>query len=416
MVNREYERALVGRILTKPDELFQTKIKPEHLGDPLCKAVLTAINADITRGVEPNLLTVSQHPALANKAADIASLTSDAAITNIGFYEREIISAWRARKLADLGRQITAIADKPDEALDTIERAIQELTTEGEADRVYTTAELVKPAIATIEDRYHAKGALPGLSTGLDNLDGLIGGLQPRKLYYIGARPSQGKSAILLNMATTVAVKHDMPVGIISAESSKEELVLRDFANLGNVDSKRIASGMLKHSDFMSITEAAEKLYRAPLHIYDVPNLGITRLISVAKMMHRRYGIKALFVDYVQIIQSTIRNAPKRDQVAEVSLALKALSRQLEIPVIAAAQLTRDAQDRRPTLADFADASQIEKDADVAILLQQERDDADRLVRVWGRVEKHRDGPTGAVPLQFKAEYVRFVEEEREAS
>lgn len=413
MVKKDYERALVGRLLQDSDALYQTRIKPEHLADHVCRAVLTAINADVTAGIEPSLLTVTQHPALKDRAADVAQLTSESALSNIEFYEKEIISAWRSRRLKQLGQQIVESSDAPDLVLASIEREIQEITAEGDSDRVYSTQELVKPAIAKIEERYHAQGALPGLGTGFDTLDAMTGGLQGQRLYYVGARPSQGKSAILLNMATTIAVNQDTPAGYISAESSKEELVMRDFANLGSVDSQRISNGMLKQTDFVDITSAAERLYKAPLYIYDVPNVDITRLVSIAKMMKRRYGIKVLFVDYVQIITSSLKNQPKRDQVSEVSLALKALSRQLDIPVVVAAQLSRDSQDRRPTNADFADSSQIEKDADTAILLQQERDEADNLVRVWARVEKNRDGRTGAVKLQFKGEYVRFTEEAR---
>lgn len=413
MVNREYERALIGRILQDPDTLYKVSITTEHLGDPLCKDVLAAINADVADGIEPSIITVTQRDTLVHYAAEIAQLTSEAAFSNLGFYEREILKAWRLRRIRKLGEHLTKANGQPDDIINSIEQVIQELTSDGDADRVYAMNELVMPAIAEIEKRYHAQGKLPGLETGFDALDAMLNGLQPRRLYFIGARPSQGKSAILLNMATHIGVKKGVSVGFISAESSKEELILRDFSNLGGVDSHRISNGFLKQVDFIDIQDAAGKLHTAPIYIYDSPNIGITRLISVAKMMHRRHKIKALFVDYVQIIGSTLSKDPKREQVAEVSLKLKALSRQLDIPVIAAAQLTRDSQNRRPTLADFADSSQIEKDADAALLLQQERDDDDNLVRVWGRLEKNRDGRTGSIKLHFKGEYVRFTEEAR---
>jgi replicative DNA helicase len=309
-----------------------------------------------------------------------------------------------------LGRELVEIADDPDAAISVLDERLAEITAIEESDRIYAARELVKDAIDEIERRYHAHGELPGIRSGFPSLDGYTGGWQPRMLYYIGARPSEGKSAILLNAAVNAAMK-SIPIGVVSAESSKRELILRALSNLASVDGNRLKSGMLSGADFSGLTAAASRLHDAPIFVYDVPNVNITRLISVAKMMKRRHEIRALFVDYVQILESTRKDEQKRFQVGQVSLALKNLSRELDIPIMVAAQLRRDTTGRRPTLADFAESSQIEMDADAAILLQHEKDESGKTVRVWAHVDKNRDGPTGSVKLQFIGRFVRFAEE-----
>ena len=408
----EYERALIGWLLTDENVIYQTKVHPEHFQDALCRQVYTAINDNIADGVTPSIVTVTAHDeALRQRASEVAKLTTEAAISNLSFYEDKILSGYRTRRLSTLAKEIDELKDAPEDAIAAIEEELQILTAEYDADRVYSSRELVRPLIEYIEERYKAHGQLAGISCGIRSIDSVINGLQPRRLYYIGARPSQGKSAMLLNMAGHIAVTENLPVGIISAESSKEELMLREMANTASINSERLNSGMLKPTDFTDITRAGEWLHDAPLYFYDVPNVGITRLVSVARMMRRRYGIRALFIDYVQIIEPDIKRENFASELKHVSMQLKSISRRLAIPVIAAAQLRRDADTRKPLLSDFADSSQIEKDSDVSILIQH---DADNPGRVWAHIDKNRDGRTATVPLQFRGEFVRFTDEVRQ--
>ena len=410
---QEYERSYAGLVLDDEAVLYDTPLDIKHFRDPIAREVIRVANELIVKGEQVNLVTVADaSKTLASRAADLANTTSGAVKGSKEFYERKIISAYKSRELSTLSMEIRENLDDPDGVLAMVDRRIAEITSQGERDRIYTAGELINPAIKIIEKRYHGKGELPGIATGFPALDKITAGLQANMLYYIGARPSQGKSAILLNIANHTAL-HDVSTGIISAESSKEELIFRSFSNVASIDSYSIKTGLLKPADFASISSAGAKLYGKPLYIYDVPNITIARLIAVAKAMHRKYKIRLLMVDYVQLIVSMQRNAPRRDQVAEISTALKNLARELQIPVVAAAQLTRDSEDTRPSLRHFAEASQIEKDADVAILLQHVKDEAGNTTRVWAHVEKNRDGSRGSVPLQFVGKYVRFAEEAR---
>jgi replicative DNA helicase len=409
----EYERSLVGALLLKPDKYYETKVADRHFGDSLSRLTFQTIGKCLEDGVEPSLVTVTaKSEALAKRPGDVSSLTTNAAYGKLDFYEKEIIKAYRTRELIMLGRELIEIADDPDAAIGVLDERLAEITAIEESDRIYAARELVKDAIEDIEKRYHSQGEVMGLPSGFPQIDALTGGFQNEMLYYVGARPSEGKSAILLNMALNVAMKKT-PIGIISAESSKREIIRRGLSNLASVDGNRLKSGFLAQSDFVGLTGAAGKLHDAPMFFYDVPNVNITRLISVAKMMKRRHEIQALFIDYVQILESTRKDEQKRIQVGQVSLALKNLSRELDIPVIVAAQLRRESTGRRPTLADFAESAQIEMDADTAILLQHEKDANGKTLRVWAHVDKNRDGPTGSVKLQFVGRYVRFAEEAR---
>lgn len=404
----EYEAAIVGRVLTDPDTLHSIRVRPDHFADPFLREVYrVALSVDAS-GAEVNMLTVSDASDLIKaRPQELAEVTSAAALGRLDVYESKVIESYRRRELAALGRELVDMSEDPVEALGWIDTRVEEITAETETDRIYSADELVKPTLEWIEARYKAQGTLPGIVSGFESLDALTFGFQPRKLYYIGARPSQGKSALMMNMALNITGSHK--VGYISVESSKEELMLRTFANAGSVDAGALSTGYLKGTQFADVNKAAERLSKAPLYFYDVPNIPIDRVAAVARMMSRRHGVEVIFVDYLQIIDAGAKADPKHVKVAVASMRLKALARELEVPVVAGVQLRRDAENRRPTLADFSDSSQIEKDADVAILLHHE-DTTEFVPKVWALVAKHRDGPKGDIPLRFQGRYVRFIE------
>ena len=411
---KEYERQFIAKLLQDNDVIYQTKVEPRHIGDALCRSMLEAAQKVVSRGDTANIITITAEGPLQRHAADVAEISGLFTTANLQFYEREIISGYRTRELLKLSEELKELATAPDDALATLDLRIEEITQETESDRVHSMRDIMPGVLDELESRYKNKGQMTGIRSGYSKMDAVTAGFQPSMLYYIGARPSQGKSAILMNIATYIVLKERQAVGIISAESSKNEIAFRDLANVGSIDSMRIKTGMFTDADFTSLKQASATLGNAPLFIYDAPNVSITRLVAVAKVMRRRYGIKALFVDYLQIIGSSLRNSPRRDQVAEVSLRMKQLARELDIPVICAAQLTRDSEERRPSLRDFAESSQAEKDADVAILLHPEKDGEGNQIRTWAYIDKNRDGPKGEVRLQFVGKYVRFHEEAQE--
>jgi replicative DNA helicase len=201
-----------------------------------------------------------------------------------------------------------------------------------------------------------------------------------------------------------MAIIQHTTVGYITLESAKEELLDRTFSNYGNIDSNTLATGRFFAHDFKTLSDVGEKVYGSKMYIYEVANARLEQVVSAARQMVRRYGCEVLFIDYLQLIRSA---GDRREQVERSSMAMKELARQLEVPVIVAAQLRRDADGRRPGLGDFQHSSQMEQDADAAMLIYE---DAEQDC-VWLHVAKNRDGEKGSVKLRFKGSYVRFEED-----
>jgi replicative DNA helicase len=264
-------------------------------------------------------------------------------------------------------------------------------------------------AISDIEKRATSKG-IQGISTGFRKLDYMFGGLQKGKLYLIGARPSQGKSTLLMN----IAVNMKKPLLFVTAESSKEELSKRAISYKGRVNNSGINNGDLNEKELKGIRDASSDLYnRDRFIIYDESNASINRVVSMANDAVKYHGIQAVFVDYLQIIKHTNDRIPRHEQVAEVSKLLKQLARDLQVPVVVASQLRRDAEGKKPQLSDFSDSTQIERDADVAMAIFNVPDGSGN-VKVGSHtyvcVLKNRDGALGDIAFDGQMQYYYFQE------
>lgn len=401
---REHEEAIVCQIIMDPGIAAETKLRPKHFATRLARQVFVALQKNITAGVEPDLTTIHDADRTID-AAGLAAISSRVGSTgNWRYYEGAVLEAWRLRSVKKVAQMATEAKGSSEEIIDEMEAGLDAIVCDTADTTIVARRNLITPYLEQVEERYKAGGKIPGLRTGFGRLDKMILGLQPSVFYVIGGRPSKGKSAMLLNMANSIALGRHGVVGFISAESGRNEVMMRTFAASACVDSTQIATGMLTPEHWTALTKAAEDIYNGQFYLYDEPNAPLPSVVSAARRMARINRITVLFVDYIQIIRDRT-NADKRDQVAEVSMALKGLARELQIPVVAASQLTRVAGSRRPVLADFSDSSQIEKDADTAILLHEDEEGAR-----WGLVEKNRDGRTGPVRLQFNPSFVRFYE------
>jgi replicative DNA helicase len=270
-------------------------------------------------------------------------------------------------------------------------------------------------AIAEIEAAYRSKGALLGVPTGFPALDDKTNGWQKQALIIIGARPGAGKTSIALNMATA-AVRKGVPVGIFSAEMSGPAIVKRLIADWGQVEYKRIQSGVMGGGDMAKIYQAFQDLADHTIRMNDRPGIALPDLVADARMMRRRDKVGILFIDYLSLVSNDRRDIPRHEQVAEISRTLKTLARELDIPVVVLSQLTREAQGERPKLSQLRDSGAVEQDADMVILLHNMgwTDDARTHVKINLIVEKNRNGATGDVPMIFRPAMMRFAEVEKE--
>jgi replicative DNA helicase len=275
-------------------------------------------------------------------------------------------------------------------------------------------------AIDAIEGMHKNKGALTGLATGFALFDQMTDGLHPSEMIVIAARPSMGKTAIAMNIAEHIAVDHNRAVGIFSLEMSSQQLVQRMLCSRARVDLKKVRDGFMGNRDMKNLSKAADALSKSRIYIDDTAGLSILELRAKARRLKDRHDLSLIVIDYLQLLRSLSRRAQDNRQIeiAEISGGIKALAKELAIPVIVLAQLNRESEKRsdgKPRISDLRESGSIEQDADVVGLLYRsayfEKDDAARSEKE-GEAEliiaKQRNGPTGEIPLTFLKEFTRF--------
>jgi replicative DNA helicase len=307
-----------------------------------------------------------------------------------------------------------------DQLLDEVERDILHISGERVTANAPTMKELVHRAIHHIEMYHQRQGQLGGIATGFVDLDKLTDGLHGGEMIVIAARPSMGKTSLAMNVAEHVAVELKLPVGVFSLEMTAESLVMRMMSSLARVNSRSIRDGFLAERDFARLTTAAGQLAKAPLFIDDASALSILQLRAKARRLHQQHGIKLFIIDYLQLVHSTARRAENRQQeIADISSGIKALAKELKVPVIVLSQLNRELEkdkNRKPRMSDLRESGSIEQDADLVALLYKPNvsDDDDGpgveqdAAPVNLLIAKQRNGPTGDVQLTFLKSCTRF--------
>ncbi len=304
--------------------------------------------------------------------------------------------------------------------IDDIESQIFQISESRVSSILPEIKEQVLLAIDAIEGMHKNKGALTGLSTGFSHLDQMTDGLHPSEMIVIAARPSMGKTAIAMNIAEHVAVDQGKPVGIFSLEMSSQQLVQRMLCSRAKVDLKKVRDGFMGNRDMKNLSRAADALSKSKIYIDDTAGLSILELRAKARRLKDRHDLSLIVIDYLQLLRSMTRRAQDNRQIeiAEISAGIKALAKELAVPVIVLAQLNRESEKRsdgKPRISDLRESGSIEQDADVVGLLYRsayfEKDDATRTEKE-GEAEliiaKQRSGPVGEVPLTFLKEFTRF--------
>jgi replicative DNA helicase len=282
-----------------------------------------------------------------------------------------------------------------------------------------------------IEQLRTAGGALTGVPSGFKDLDQMTLGFQPSDLVIVAARPSMGKTAFVLNVAQYAAIEANVPTAIFSLEMSTESLLMRMLASEGYVDAQRLRSGALTAQDASNLAKAAALLGQAPIWIDDTPGLSVLELRSRARRLKSQNDIKLLIVDYLQLVQGPANSESRQQEVSMISRSLKALAKELKIPVLALSQLSRASEqrggeNRKPQLSDLRDSGAIEQDADVVLFIyrpemnERPYDEAGNPRMVPGTsdipldgyaeviIGKQRNGPTGYVKMHFRKQHTRF--------
>jgi replicative DNA helicase len=342
---------------------------------------------------------------------------------NVGYYADILWEKYILRKMisacTDAISRVYDYEGDVDALLDEVERDILHISEARVESSSSMIKDLVHRAINKIEEFHQRQGMLTGLATGFVDLDKLTSGLHPGDMIVIAARPSMGKTSLAMNIAEHAALDQRLPVGVFSLEMTAESLVLRMLCSRARVNLRSIRDGFLAERDFPKLTGSAGKLANAPLFIDDTAGLSILQLRAKARRMYQQYGIKLFVIDYLQLLHSTARRAENRQQeIADISNGVKALAKELKVPVIVLSQLNRELEkdkNRKPRLSDLRESGAIEQDADVVALLYkpssgdddeggQEQD----AVPVNLLIAKQRNGPTGDINLTFLKSYTRF--------
>ena len=428
--NDEAEQAALGAVLLDNDAIDSALeyIRPDDFYSNANRRVFEAVlrlhsqgqqKADIIT-VVAELRQMGELDA-AGGPAYIASLTNAVpSSANIDHYARLVQSCSLRRALLRLSAEMnTRSFDESTEARMILEETQQRILELGEArlrSSFKSTRELVNRAIERIEELSRSKTNYTGIPSGFDDLDSMTSGFQKSELVIIGARPSMGKTALALTMASHITLDKKIPAGFFSLEMSDIALMLRLFSSESRIESVKIRKGFFSESEKAKIYSAAERLYEAPLYIVDTPGLKLMDLRSLARRARFQHKIEILFIDYLTLITSESRDVPRHEQIAEISRSLKSLARELEIPVVALSQLRRDAEGKQPNLADIRESGSIEQDADLVMFLHRERETEGKKNEEnegkKGKTEliiaKQRNGPVGKVDIVFIPQYARF--------
>ena len=431
----EAEQGVLGCILLAPPECMGICIEKFKRGREIFydfrHQTLFELLAEMFDQREAiDLITVQQRLKDKNQLESVGGITYISSLVdavpsaaNLEYYIEIVREKYLLRKMIHTCTQVVSRVyeqeGEVDALLDEIERDVLRISEERVEASSRTIKDLVHKAINTIEEFHQRQGMLTGIASGFPDLDKMTSGFHGGEMIVIAARPSMGKTSLAMNFAEHVAVDQRLPVGVFSLEMTAESLVLRMLCSRSRVNLRNIRDGFLAERDFPKLTGSAGKLANAPLFIDDSSALSILQLRAKARRMFQQFGIKLFVIDYLQLLNSTSRRVENRQQeIADISNGIKALAKELSVPIIVLSQLNRELEkdkNRKPRLSDLRESGAIEQDADLVGLLYKatssEDDEAapepDALpINLY--IAKQRNGPTGDVNLTFLKAYTRF--------
>lgn len=430
--NLDAERSVLGAMLLSKEavDIAVEQLRPEDFFKPTHGFIFDAINALFAVAEPVDVTTVSEalnRAGLLQQVGGIAALqdieASTPAYTTAGHYAKIVSENSTLRRLISTGAHIAELGYTPGTdiatAVDRAEAMVFEVAQGRSANDPEPLSTLVAKFTDHLDELEQLGGAVVGISTGFRGLDDLLAGLHRSNLIIVGARPAMGKTAFALGMASSAAIESKRPVLIFSMEMSSLDLTQRLMAAHAKIDASKLRVGNVSEDDWKRIFTSEEALSEAPIYIDDTPGLSVLDIRTKARRLKSRLGDLGLIViDYLQLMSSRKTFENRQVEVSDMSRGLKLLARELDVPVVALSQLSRNVEhrsqkDRRPTLADLRESGSIEQDADVVMFLYresyyEETDENRGLAEVI--VSKHRNGRTGSVQLVFHPQWIRFLE------
>ncbi len=429
--NIEAEQSVLGALMLDKNAIINVAdfLKPEDFYKPAHEKIYAAIIRLYEKREPIDIVNVTDKLKTDNSLKEVGGasylsqlIESVPTSAHVEHYSKIVKEKKVLRDLIQASAEITENAvdgsDDVESLLDNIEQKILSISQKSFSQKFVPLRDELQGAYERIEKLHRSgEGGLRGIPTGFPEIDGLLSGFQNSDFIVIGARPSLGKTALALNIARNVAVKEKKPVGIFSLEMSREQIVDRLISAEAQIPLWELRTGRLKNDeDFEFIQNALSELSQAPLFIDDMPSPTILQMRSMARRLQAEHGLSLIIVDYLQLIQPRTNIESMVQQVTEISRGLKSMSRELNVPVLALSQLSREVDKRevkRPRLADLRESGAIEQDADVVMFIYRKDKDkinpsAEEANTAEIIIAKHRNGPTGTIQLKWDGEKATF--------
>lgn len=422
--DEEAEQAVLGAILIDKDAIISVSqlITAENFYDDRHKSIFEAMASLYEERKPIDLLTLTdvlKKKKLYEKVGGSTYLSSLTTIVptaaNSEYYAGIIREKYVRRSLIQISSELTedafSVDKEANEILSSSEQQIFKISQEHIKQGFIHIKETLAESFDRLEELQKTGAGLRGVETGFTDLDNLLSGLQASNLIILAARPGQGKTAFVINIAQHVAIANKLPVGVFSLEMSKEELVDRLLVSQSDIDAWKLKTGRLQEDDYDKLSVAMGALAEAPIFIDDTPGLSIPEMRTKARRLQSEHNLKLLIVDYLQLANPGKKFENRVNEVSFISQSLKNMARELKIPVIGVSQLSRAVEQRgggKPQLADLRESGAIEQDADVVMFLYSADEEftSQRIVNVL--VAKHRNGPVGEKELLFRGDRIRF--------
>ncbi|WP_312470711.1 replicative DNA helicase [Neobacillus sp.] len=427
--NIEAEQAVLGAIFLEPSALTLASeiLIPEDFYRASHQKIFNVMLKLNDDGKAVDLITVTEELAASKLIEDTGGVSylselagSVPTAANIEYYARIVEEKSLLRRLIRTATEIATDGysreDEVEALLSEAEKSILEVAQRKNAGAFHNIKDVLVRTYDNIELMHNRVGDITGIATGFAELDRMTAGFQRNDLIIVGARPSVGKTAFALNIASNVATKTGENVAIFSLEMGAEQLVMRMLCSEGNIDAQRLRTGSLTDEDWGKLTMAMGSLSNSGIFIDDTPGVRISDIRSKCRRLKQEHGLGMILIDYLQLILGSGRSGENRQQeVSEISRSLKQLARELQVPVIALSQLSRGVeqrQDKRPMMSDIRESGSIEQDADIVAFLYRDdyydkESENKNIIEII--IAKQRNGPTGTVQLAFVKEYNKFV-------
>ena len=423
----EAERAVLGSMLFGTDAVMIAveSIKAEDFYAPANKIVFETMIELFTKNIPVDIVTLKSKlddkgvtDAIGGKEFLIRLASEVSTWANMRDYIKIVENKSILRKIIRIANELSgksyAQTDSVSHIIDFAEKEIFNIIqSKGSADFSHIH-DIVADAVALIEEASKTKNQITGISTGFTDFDTKTSGLQKKDLILLAARPSMGKTAFALNIASNAAIKNNIPTAIFSLEMSKEQLVNRIIASESMIDSLKLKTGQMEHADWSRLAKSLGAVASAPIYINDSTDITATEIRAKCRKLKLEKGLGLVLIDYLQLMTAGGKPESRQLEISEISRSLKSLARELEVPVITLSQLSRACEaraDKRPMLSDLRESGAIEQDADVVAFLYRDEyynPDTETPNQAELIIAKQRNGPTGTVDLAWLSKYTKF--------